>query len=47
MAGFLGWLLGKAMLETHGLAWPWFIHFVQDVLTFSFMGIGSIVAGGG
>lgn len=47
MAGILGWLLGKAMLETRGFFWPWFIHFLQDVLIFAFMGIGSIVAGGG
>jgi membrane protease YdiL (CAAX protease family) len=47
MAGFLGWFLGKAMVETRGLFWPWFIHFVQDVLIFSFMAVGSVVAGGG
>ncbi len=46
MAGFLGWLLGKAMLETRGFFWPWVIHFFQDVLIFSFMAIGSVVAGG-
>lgn len=47
MAGFLGWLLGKSMLETKGFAWAWFIHFLQDVLIFSFMAIGTIAAGGG
>lgn len=46
MAGVLGWLLGKAMLETKGFFWPWSIHFLQDVLIFSFMAIGSVVAGG-
>ena len=46
MAGLLGWLLGKAMLETRGFFWAWFIHFLQDVLIFSFMAIGSIVPGG-
>ena len=46
MAGFLGWFLGKSMLETRGLFWAWFIHFVQDVLIFAFIAIGSIVAGG-
>jgi membrane protease YdiL (CAAX protease family) len=35
MTGFLGWLLGKAMLETRGLAWPWFMHFVPDVVVFA------------
>lgn len=37
MATFLGWLLGKAMLETKGLFWAWFIHFLQDVWIFGFM----------
>lgn len=46
MAGFLGWLLGKSMLETRGLWWAWFIHFWQDVLIFSFLAIGSITPGG-
>lgn len=46
LAGFLGWLLGKAMLETRGLFWAWFIHFVQDVLIFSFMAAGSVTPGG-
>jgi hypothetical protein len=46
MAGFLGWFLGKSMLETHGLFWAWFIHFLQDVLIFAFLAIGSITPGG-
>jgi uncharacterized protein len=47
MAGFLGWILGKSMLETRGFFWAWFIHFWQDVLIFSFLAIGSITPGGG
>jgi hypothetical protein len=46
MAGALGWMLSKSMLETKGFFWPWFIHFWQDVLIFSFMAIGSITPGG-
>lgn len=46
MACFLGWLLGKSMLETRGLFWAWFIHFLQDVLIFAFLAIGSITPGG-
>lgn len=46
MASLLGWLLGKAMLETKGFFWAWFIHFLQDVLIFSFMFIGSVTPGG-
>jgi membrane protease YdiL (CAAX protease family) len=34
MAGFLGWILAKSMLETQGLFWAWSLHFVQDVLIF-------------
>ena len=46
MASFLGWILGKAMLETRGLGWAWFIHVIQDILIFSFMAAGSITPGG-
>lgn len=46
LATFLGWFLGKSMLETRGLFWAWFIHFWQDVLIFAFMVIGSITPGG-
>jgi membrane protease YdiL (CAAX protease family) len=35
MTGFLGWLLGKSMLETKGFLWPWFMHFVPDVVVFA------------
>jgi membrane protease YdiL (CAAX protease family) len=46
MASFLGWFLGKSMTETNGLFWPWFIHFLQDVLVFSFMAVGAVTPGG-
>ena len=32
MAGFLGWLLAKSVVETRGFGWAWFIHFLQDVV---------------
>ena len=35
MAGFLGWLLAKSMIETNGIFWAWFIHFLQDIPIFS------------
>ncbi len=35
LAGVLGWLLMKSVLETHGIFWAWFIHFLQDVVIFS------------
>ncbi|MBD3275476.1 MAG: CPBP family intramembrane metalloprotease [Candidatus Marinimicrobia bacterium] len=37
MAGFLGWLLAKSVLETHGIFWAWSIHFIQDVVIFAGM----------
>ncbi len=35
MTAFLAWLLGKSMLETKGFTWPWFIHFLPDVVVFA------------
>ena len=34
MTGFLAWLLGKSMLETRGIGWPWLIHFLPDAVIF-------------
>lgn len=36
LAGFLGWFLGKSMLETKGFFWAWLIHFIPDVFIFTF-----------
>jgi hypothetical protein len=47
LAGFMGWLLARSMVETRGVFWAWFIHFWQDVWIFSFLAIGSILPGGG
>ena len=30
----LAFLLGKSMLETRGMGWAWFMHFVPDVFIF-------------
>lgn len=46
LAWFLGWILARSMLETRGLGWAWFIHFVQDVVIFAFLAIGEITPGG-
>ena len=35
MAGVLGWLLTKSILETEGLFWAFGIHFVQDLVVIS------------
>lgn len=34
---FMGWILGKAMVETRGLFWSWWIHFLSDVVIFVFL----------
>jgi hypothetical protein len=46
LAWFLGWILARSMLETRGLTWAWFIHFVQDVLIFGFLATGAVRPGG-
>ncbi len=46
LATFLGWILSKAMLETRGFAWSWWIHFLQDVVIFFFLAAGTVVPGG-
>lgn len=35
MAGLLGWLLAKSVVETNGIFWAWSIHFLQDIVIFS------------
>ena len=46
LATFNGWLLGKAMVETRGLAWAWWMHFLQDVAIFIFLAARAITPGG-
>jgi len=43
MAGLMGWILAKSMLETKALGWALFIHFLQDVVIFG--GGAMIIAG--
>ena len=40
LAAFLGYLLGKSMIETGGSRWAWLIHWLQDVIIFSFLVMG-------
>lgn len=37
LAIFMGWILGKAMIETRGLFWSWWIHFLSDAVIFGFL----------
>ncbi len=36
---FMGWILGKGMVETRGLFWTWWMHFLSDVAIFFFMAV--------
>jgi membrane protease YdiL (CAAX protease family) len=46
LSTFMGWMLGKSMLETRGFFWPWIIHVCLDVVVFAFIAVGSVTAGG-
>jgi hypothetical protein len=37
LAAYLGVLLAKSMVETGGSKWAWIIHWLQDVVIFSFL----------
>ncbi len=39
---FMGWILGKGMLETRGLFWTWWIHFLSDVAIFTFLALALV-----
>jgi membrane protease YdiL (CAAX protease family) len=39
---FLGWLLGKSMIETKGLFVAWLVHFLTDIPIFIFFIAGGI-----
>jgi len=41
LSSFLGWFLGRSMLETKGFFWAWLIHFLPDAFIFSFFAILS------
>jgi membrane protease YdiL (CAAX protease family) len=43
MSGTLGWFLAKSVIETKGLGWALFIHFLQDVVIF---GSGAMIIAG-
>jgi hypothetical protein len=37
LSAFLGYFLGKSMLETKGFFWAWIIHFLPDLFIFYFL----------
>ena len=40
--GAVAVLLGRAMIETRGLAWPIALHFSIDFVIFTFLAIASV-----
>ena len=43
-AGALGLLFGKAMLDTQGIAWPWFRHVLADAVISLFLARAVLAA---
>lgn len=41
LAGFLGWVLGKAMVETRGFLWAWLIQLPLDIMAIMTMLMAS------
>jgi membrane protease YdiL (CAAX protease family) len=41
LSTFLGWFIGKSLIETKGFFWAWFIHFLPDVVIFSFYALAA------
>jgi membrane protease YdiL (CAAX protease family) len=46
MSAAVGWLMGKAMVETRGFFWSWCMHTCLDIAAFTFIAMGTVRAGG-
>ena len=42
LAGVGGWFFAKSMIETRGIAWAWFLHFLADFTVYLML----LLAGG-
>lgn len=42
LAGSLGLLFGRAMVQTRGLGWPWALHFATDAAIYTFLALGAV-----
>jgi membrane protease YdiL (CAAX protease family) len=40
--GFMGYIFAKSMVETEGIGWAWFIHFIVDIPVYAFMAMSSL-----
>ena len=45
IASYFAFIMGKAMLETRGIVWPWVCHFAADSAVFIFMAVSAVAAG--
>jgi membrane protease YdiL (CAAX protease family) len=39
LAGYLGWIAAKSMIETRGFVWAFLIHFIADLIIYCFWAI--------
>lgn len=45
LAAFFAYIMGKAMLETRGIVWPFICHIAADVPVFLFLAVSATAAG--
>jgi membrane protease YdiL (CAAX protease family) len=45
LASFFAYIMGKAMLETKGIVWPFICHFAADAAVFIFIAVSAVAAG--
>jgi membrane protease YdiL (CAAX protease family) len=45
LAAFFATIMGKAMLETKGIVWPFICHFAADAAVFIFIAVSAVAAG--
>jgi membrane protease YdiL (CAAX protease family) len=45
LGAYFAFLMGKAMLETQGIVWPWVCHFAADSAVFISMAVSAVAAG--
>ena len=45
MTFVLGYVAAKALIETRGMFWPWFMHMVPDCVLFYYWGLGAVAHG--
>jgi len=41
LAGYLGWIAAKSMIETRGFVWAFLIHFIGDFIIYSFWAMSA------